>query len=157
MTLVLRPVRGADALWLAKVGLDPEKIGRQYHWVETPLQLYIAPARAVLGPRGPAAVIELEGRRAGYIGRNPLSGNLEYFLQPWARGQGAGVAAIGEFLASHRADDRRRRFVIKHGNDRSLRALRRALDELDWVDGEDYWVEDGRFETSVWVRSTSTR
>jgi hypothetical protein len=154
----VRSVRVADGLWLTGVGLDPEKVGRQYHWAETPLQLYIAPARALLGPRrSTAAIIEVDGRRAGYIGRNPLSGNLEYFLQPWARGRGAGVAAIGAFLAEVRADDKARRFVIKHGNERSERALRRALGEIGWNEGDDYWIEDGRFERSVWVRSTSTR
>ena len=154
---VVRAVRRDDAAWLLRVGLDPEKIGRQYHWAETPLQLYIAPARALLGPRGPAAVIEVDGRRAGYVGRNPLSGNFEYFLQPWARGRGAGSAAIGAFLAEHRGVDRRRRFVIKHGNDRSLRSLQRALDAIGWREGDDYWFEDGRAAMSVWVRSTSTR
>lgn len=154
----VRPVRYSDALWLTKVGFDPEKIGRQYHWAETPLQLYIAPARALLGPRrSAAAVIEVDGRRAGYIGCNPLSGNLEYFLQPWARGRGAGVAAIGAFLADVRTDDKARRFMITHGNDRSVHALRRALDQIGWTEGDDYWMEGGRFELSVWVRSTSTR
>ncbi len=61
----VRSVRYSDALWLVSVGFDPEKIGRQYHWAETPLQLYIAPARALLGPRGPAAIVEVHGRRAG--------------------------------------------------------------------------------------------
>jgi hypothetical protein len=154
----VRPVRYADALWLTSAGLDPEKIGRQYHWTETPLQLYIAPARAVLGPRrSAAAVIEVDGRRAGYIGCNPLSGNLEYFLQPWARGRGVGSIAIAAFLAEVRIDDKARRFMIKHGNDRSAHALQRALDEIGWTEGDDYWMEDGRFELSVWVRSTSTR
>jgi hypothetical protein len=153
---VVRPIERRDALWLLRVGLDPEKINRQYHWAETPLQLYIAPARAVLGPRGPAAIVEVDGRRAGYVGRNPLSGNFEYFLQPWARGNGRGSAAIGEFLAHHRGEDRSRRFMIKHGNDRSLRALRRAFEDIGWVEGTDYWVKDGRGATSVWVRSTST-
>jgi hypothetical protein len=100
--------------------------------------------------------VEVDGRRAGYIGRNPLSGNLEYFLQPWARGRGAGPQVIAAFLAEHRPDDRKRRFVVKHGNDRSLGALQRALAQLGWVEGEDYWVDDGRVATSVWVRSTST-
>jgi hypothetical protein len=152
----MRRVRFADALWLMLVGFDPEKIGSQYHWIETPLQLYCAPARAVLGPRGPAAIVEVDGRRAGYIGRNPLSGNLEYFLQPWARGSGRGSPAIAEFLASYRGPDRSRRFMIKHGNDRSLHVLRRALDGLGWVEGPDYWLSDGAAALSVWVRSSST-
>jgi hypothetical protein len=71
----VRPVRYADALWLTGVGFDPEKIGRQYHWAETPLQLYIAPARALFGPRRSAVpVIEVDGRRAGYIGCNRCRG-----------------------------------------------------------------------------------
>ncbi len=152
----VRSIRCSDALWLVSVGLDPEKIGRQYHWAETPLQLYIAPARALLGPRGPAAIVEVHGRRAGYVGRNPLSGNFEYFLQPWARGRGIGTVSIGEFLAKHRGDDRARRFMVKHGNARSLQALRHALEQIGWVEGRDYRIEDGRVATSVWVRSTST-
>jgi hypothetical protein len=154
---VVRAIRPDDAWWLLRAGLDPEKIGSQYHWAETPLQLYIAPARALLGPRGPAAIVEIDGRRAGYVGRNPLSGNLEYFLQPWARGRGTGSAAIAEFLARRRGADRKRRFMIKHGNDRSLRALLRALDAIGWHEGTDYWVEEGAAATSVWVRSTPTR
>lgn len=153
---VVRAIRRDDLPWLVRVGLDPEKVGRQYHWAETPLQLFIAPARAVLGPRGPAAIVELDGRRAGYIGRNPLSGNLEYFLQPWARGRGIGSTAIAAFLRDHRDGDRRRRFMIKHGNDRSMRALLRAFDGIGWVADRDYWVTDGAAATSVWVRSTST-
>ena len=49
--VVVRAITCEDTGWLARVGLDPEKVGRQYHWAETPLQLYIAPARAVLGLR----------------------------------------------------------------------------------------------------------
>ena len=46
--------------------------------------------------------------------------------------------------------------MIKHGNDRSLRALRRAFDRIGWEDGRDHWITDGPTATSVWVRSTST-
>jgi hypothetical protein len=63
---------------------------------------------------------------------------------------------IAAFLADHRPDDRKRRFVVKHGNDRSLHALRGALERLAWIEGQDYWIDDGRVATSVWVRSTST-
>lgn len=155
----VRPVRPADWPWLVAVGLDPEKIGRQYPWFEAPLQLWCAPARALLAHRRPAVLVEVEGRRAGYVGTNPLSGNLEYFLQPWARGRGAGPGAIAAFLARHRAGDRARRFVVAHRNARSLAALRRAFATLGWVEGPDYRVVPGRWATSVWVRaeaSTST-
>jgi hypothetical protein len=157
--VTVRAVRPADWPWLVAVGLDPEKIGRQYHWTETPLQLWCAPGRALLARRRPAAIIEVDGRRAGYVGTNPLSGNLEYFLQPWARGRGAGPVAIAEFLAGHRAGDRARRFVVSHANPRSLAALRRAFERLGWREGSDYRVVAGRRSTSVWVRpeaSTST-
>ncbi len=46
--------------------------------------------------------------------------------------------------------------MVKHGNARSLQALRHALEQIGWVEGRDYRIEDGRVATSVWVRSTST-
>ena len=154
--VVVRPVSYGDAGWVLSAGLDWEKVGRQYHWLETPLQLYVAPARAVLGPRARAVIVEVDGRRAGYIGRNPLSGNLEYFLQSWARGRGIGTRAIEEFLTKHRHEDCERRFVVKHGNGRSLGALLRALERLGWSESRDYRIVEGTMATSVWVRSTST-
>ncbi len=151
-SVTVRGVRRGDRPWLVAVGLDPEKIGRQYHWAETPLQLWCAPARALPSRRRPAAIIEVDGRRAGYVGANPLSGNLEYFLQPWARGRGAGPVAIAAFLAGHRHGDRARRFVVSHANARSLAALRRAFELLGWREGSDYRMVVGRGSTSVWVR-----
>lgn len=149
--VVVRRVGWADVPWLCGAGLSPELVGRQYHPLETPLQLVVAPARAVLGPRGPAAVVEVDGRRAGYIGRNPLSGNLEYFLRPWARGGGVGRVAITELLTRHRPGDRPRRFFVSARNDRSLRALLGALDAMGWQEGTDYWVDRSRFGREVWV------
>ncbi len=148
---MVRPVRRSDAAWLLGAGLSWELVGRQYHWLEAPLQLVIAPARALLGPRGPAALVEVAGRRAGYIGRNPLSGNLEYFLRPWARGGGVGRVAIVEFLSRHRGGDRPRRFFVSAGNERSRRALLGALGSMGWDEGVDHWVDRNRYGWEIWV------
>jgi hypothetical protein len=143
-SVALRAIGWGDVLWLVGHGLDPRKVGEQYHWFEAPLQLYIAPARALLGVRRPACVIERDGRRAGYVGPNPLSGNLEYFLAPWARGDGAGRAAITAYLLGHRAGDRPRRFHVSYGNERSKRALLAAMAAAGWRQGIDYRVDEGR-------------
>jgi hypothetical protein len=95
-------------------------------------------------------VIEVDERRAGYIGRNPLSGNLEYWLQPWARG-GVGRSAIVAFLRDHRAGDRARRFHVSYRNERSKAALLRAFDELGWRDGDHFDVIDGRFGWEIHI------
>lgn len=149
--MVVRSVRWGDVPWLCRAGLSPELVGRQYHALEAPLQLGIAPARALLGPGGPAALVEVDGRRGGYIGRNPLSGNLEYFLRPWARGAGAGRAAIVGFLSHHRPGDRPRRFFVSAKNERSRRALLGAFAAMGWHEGEDFWVDRNRFGWEVWV------
>jgi hypothetical protein len=148
--IALRPVARGDRTWLLRVGWSLELAGSQYHWVELPLQAAVAPLRALLGPVVPAAVIEVDGRRAGYIGRSPLSGNLEYFLASWAR-DGVGKQAIAEFLAHHRSGDRRRRFVVSRRNPRSLAALRGAFHLLGWTEGVEYAVSEGRRGWSVWV------
>jgi hypothetical protein len=149
--VVVRPVAWRDWFWLTAQGLSWRKVNHQYTWMEAPLQLYIAPMRATLGPRGPAAVVEVDGRRAGYIGRNPLSGNLEYFLQAWARG-GTGGQAIVAFLRDHRGGDRSRFFFVSHKNERSRRALLGSFARLAWVEGEQYWIEDGRLGWKIHVR-----
>ena len=139
--VTVRRIRWGDWPWLAAQGLSLGKVNHQYSWAETPLQLYIAPMRATLGPAGPAAIIEVDGRRAGYIGRNPLSGNLEYFLQPWARG-GVGRTAIVAFLRDHRPHDRSRLFHVSHKNERSRRALLGAFAALGWTEGDEFHIED---------------
>jgi hypothetical protein len=101
-------------------------------------------------------VIEVGGRRAGYIGRNPLSGNIEYWVRPWARG-GVGKRAIVLFLRDHRRGDRARRFHISYGNDRSRAALLGAFAELGWREPDDYRVDAGRFGWEVHVRADTTR
>lgn len=130
--VTVRPVARGDWWWLTRAGSAPEMAGVQYHWAEAPLQLGIAPARGTAIRPGPRCLIEVDGTRAGYIGRNPLSGNLEYFLQPWARGGGTGTAAITAFLRDHRAGDRPRAFFVSAGNARSRRALDRAFAALGW-------------------------
>jgi hypothetical protein len=153
--VVVRSVRRADVPWLIAAGLSPEKIGRHYHWMQAPLQLYVAPTRALLGPRGPAAIVELDGRRAGYVGRNPLSGHLEYFLQPWAQECGAEATVLREFLVKHRRNDRERRLVIERGDVRALLAVEGALRRLGWVERCDYRVIEGGATTAVWIKSTA--
>jgi hypothetical protein len=101
-------------------------------------------------------VVEVDGRRAGYIGPNPLSGNLEYFVQPWARG-GVGTAVVAGYLSGFRAGDRPRTFFVSAGNDRSLATLLAAFERLGWSEGTDYRIEEGRHGRRVRVpRSTST-
>ena len=72
------------------------------------------------------------------------------------RGRGIGSTAIGVFLRDHRAGDRKRRFMIKHGNDRSLRDCCGRLRTDRLAGRSHYWIADGPTAMSVWVRSTST-
>ena len=141
--VTVRPARARDGWWLTRAGLAWELVGTQYHRAEVPLQLVIAPTRGTALRPGPRCIIEVDGRRAGYIGRNPLSGNLEYFLQPWARG-GTGTPAITAFLRDHRRGDRPRAFFVSHRNARSLAALHRALADLGWHEGQEFTTTDGR-------------
>lgn len=147
----LRPVRPKDFKWLTKTALKREFAGVQYSWIEWPLQPIAAPVRAALGPFVPACVILVDGKPAGYIGRSPLSGNLEYFLLSWAQGRGVGRKAIAEFLAHHRAGDKARKFVIRKKNKRSLRVLQGALDELGWSEKSDYTIAKKPLRTTVEV------
>ncbi len=139
-----------DAWWLLRAGLSPELIGTQYSWPEVPVQLVIAPLRALRRPGGPSCIIEVGGRRAGFIGRNPLSGNLEYWLQPWARG-GVGRTAIIAFLREQRVGDRARRFHVSFRNERSKAALLSAFGELGWHSGDQFEVIDGRLGWEIHV------
>lgn len=96
-------------------------------------------------------MVEVDRRPAGYIGPNPLSGNLEYFLAPWARG-GVGRRLVAAYLGGGwRAGDRPRRFFVSSSNERSLRTLTGALADLGSVEGRDHWVDPVRFGTEVWV------
>jgi hypothetical protein len=147
----VRAVTAGDWWWLTRAGLDPAMIGVQYHWAETPLQAVIAPTRATAIRPGPRCIIEVDGRRAGYIGRNPLSGNLEYFLQPWARG-GTGTRAIAAFLRDHRHGDGPRAFFVSHHNSRSRGALQRAFEQLGWLEGDQYETVDGTWGWRITVR-----
>ena len=149
----VRPATAGDWWWLTRAGLARELVGTQYHRAEAPLQLVIAPTRGTPLPPGPRCIVEVDGRRAGYIGRNPLSGNLEYFLQPWARG-GTGGRAIEAFLAHHRRGDRPRAFFVSHANPRSRAALEGSLGRLGWTEGPDYRVVDGRLGWRITVSRT---
>lgn len=149
--VTVRPCTRRDWWWLTKAGLAPELAGTQYHWAETPLQLGIAPTRGLPLRPGPRSVIEVDGRRAGYIGRSPLSGNLEYFLAPWARGGGVGTHAITQFLSHQRVGDQPRTFFVSHHNPRSRAALERAMATLGWSEGDGYTTTDGRFGWRITV------
>jgi hypothetical protein len=148
--LLVRPCGPDDRRWLLRAGLDPEKIGSQYSWPEAPLQLLIAPWRAAVCARRRAALAEVGGRRAGYIGPNPLSGNLEYFLQPWARG-GRGPSLVEGYFRLFPARDVAERFFVSAKNDRSLRALERGLGALGWSEGDGYVVTAARYGRFVVV------
>jgi hypothetical protein len=155
--VALGRIRPRDVPWLVAVGFDPRQIGVQYSWLEAPLQLYSAPARAVraLWPTSPpAAIVDVEGRRAGYIGPNPLSGNLEYFLLPWARG-GVGSRVVAEYLGSYRTLDRSRCFFVAHHNTRSRATLDSAMARLGWVEGEQYRVTNHRHGIKVRVAAVA--
>ncbi|MCX7620545.1 MAG: hypothetical protein N2037_06835 [Acidimicrobiales bacterium] len=151
--LVLRSATWADSLWLLLEGLDPRKIGEQYSVWEAPLQLLVAPLRAFSAPwrRTVAAIVEVDGRRAGYIGPNPLSANLEYFVARWARG-GIGRRLIATYLGEFRRSDRSRRFFISYRNERSKAALLGALGQLGW---SDYRVEARRHGWHVIIPATT--
>lgn len=148
--VTIRPATRGDWWWLTKEGLAPAMVGVQYHPLEAPLQLLIAPTRGTALRPGPRCIIEVDGVRAGYIGRNPLSGNLEYFLRPWARG-GTGTTAIATFLRDHRAGDRRRAFFVSSKNERSRRALERAFDRLGWHEGDEYQIAPARMGWRITV------
>jgi hypothetical protein len=149
--VTLRAVRLQDLPWLVRAGLSPELAGEQYSYWEWPLQPMVAPLRALLGPFVPARLVVVDGRRAGYIGRSPLSGSYEYFLQPWARGGGTGRTAIAEFLGHHRGGDRTRRLHVK--NERSYRALVGAFEDLGWQEGGQFEVRRRRHSWVVTINS----
>jgi len=153
--VVLCRVRPADWPWLVFDGLHPRKWGEQFTFVEVPLQLLVAPARALLASRRPSALVWVNGRRAGYVGVNPLSGNLEYYLAPWARG-GVGRIMLETFLCHHRPGDRRRSFFVSKGNHRSRALLLGTVQRLGWRVGHDYGVTANRFGSMIWVRAEPT-
>lgn len=154
--MAVRPATRGDWWWLTRAGLAPWMAGTQYSWPEVPLQAVIAPTRGTGLRPGPRCIIEVDGERAGYIGRNPLSGNLEYFLAPWARG-GTGRPAIVAFLRDHRAGDRPRAFFVSSENARSRAALDGAFAELGWREGESFTTRDVRFGQQITVRADPAR
>jgi hypothetical protein len=147
-----------DQMWLLAAGFDPEKVGSQYSIAEAPLQLIIAPLRALRARRKPAFIVRVDGKRAGYIGPNPLSGNIEYFVQPWARG-GIGAEIIAAYF--RRVPSPREhvlRFFVAGHNARSRRALVKALEAVNWEMESHYWIEPhGHGEVFIIRRSASVQ
>ncbi len=134
-----------DIVFLVSSGLDRERIGVQYRDGEWYKQFALAPLRYFCkGTRERSRVIWVKGRRAGYVGLNPRSTNIEYYLQPWARG-GVGRIAVGEYLRVILPSDRDEHAFMLPGNDRSVLTMRRALEDLRMIEFEDfeYFTSDG--------------
>ncbi len=127
-----------DLPFLVWSGLDRERIGIQYPADEYRRQFRIAPLRYFRSATRPLSrIIRVEGRRAGYVGLNPLSENIEYYLQPWARG-GVGGAAIESYLRSVLPFPVDKHAFMLEGNDRSVAVFRGALSRIGLVSEEDY-------------------
>lgn len=128
----------ADLPFLVWSGLDRERIGVQYPAGEYRRQFRIAPLRYFRSATRPSSrIIRVNGRRAGYVGLNPLSENIEYYLQPWARG-GVGGAAIEAYLRATLPFPVDKHAFMIEGNDRSVAVFRAALTRIGLIDGEDF-------------------
>lgn len=134
----IRPLRLSDLPFLVVSGLDRERTGLQYPADEWLKQFRIAPLRYFnKSTRSRSFLAVVDGRRAGYVGLNPLSSNIEYYLQPWARG-GVGKRAVAEFLRSLLPSHRDERAFMLAGNVRSVMTFRRALESLRLSEDADY-------------------
>lgn len=153
----LTGIRLLDLPFLLMSGLDRERIGVQYPEQEWLKQFRIAPLRYFnRSTRLRSFIILVDGRRAGYVGLNPLSENIEYYLQPWARG-GAGKRAVTEFLRRTLPSVRDEHAFMLPGNERSVMTFRRSLEALRLREDADfeYFTYDGGSGFRVIAGSTS--
>ena len=79
----------------------------------------------------------VDAKRAGYVGLNPLSTNIEYYLQPWARG-GTGGPAVEMYLRQVLPFAKKKYAFMMKGNERSVRTFRASLENLGFADGREY-------------------
>lgn len=134
----LRPISWRDLPFLCISGLDRERIGVQYDAKDYWQQFKIAPLRFFRREsREMSFIIWVDGRRGGFVGINPMSRNIEYYLQPWARG-GVGTVAVREFLTRSLPFDEERSAFMIGTNTRSQATLRNVLVSLGLVAGVDY-------------------
>ena len=137
-SVVIRTIRLSDLPFLVVSGLDRERRDVQYPAKEWRRQFRIAPMRYLKkSTRMKSRLIAVDGRRAGYIGLNPLSRNIEYYLQPWARG-GVGGSAITDYLRELLPSNRDEYAFMLDGNERSVTAFRSALKRTSLEEGDDY-------------------
>jgi hypothetical protein len=136
--LSLTPIAVSDLPFLIISGLDRERRGVQYPGDEWLKQFKIAPMRFFnASTRRKSFIIRVDGKRAGYIGLNPLSTNIEYYVMPWARG-GIGSAIIRKFLLTLLPSSRDEHAFMLSGNDRSVHAFRSGLKAIGLESESDY-------------------
>ena len=127
-----------DLPFLVISGLHRDRAGVQYPRSEYRKQLRIAPMRYFnRTTRAQSNIIRVDDRRAGYIGLNPLSTNIEYYLVPWARG-GVGSQALDAYLRAHLPFGEAKHAFMLVDNERSVRVFRSALDRLGMTEPDDY-------------------
>ena len=141
----IREIHPSDLPFLIISGLDRERRDVQYAAKEWRKQFRIAPMRYFRAEtRKRSRLIVVDGRRAGYVGLNPLSRNIEYYLQPWARG-GVGRRAITDYLRGLLPSAKDEHAFMLPNNDRSVQVFRRSLLALCLEEGTDfeYFTYDG--------------
>jgi hypothetical protein len=132
--VTLTRIVARDVPFLLRSGLDPERRGVQYPKHEYRKQFRIAPLRYWQRRTRPLSrIIRVDNRRAGYVGLNPLSENIEYYLMPWARG-GVGGRAVEAYLREVLPFDVPKHAFMLAGNDRSVNTFRAALERIGLAD-----------------------
>jgi hypothetical protein len=132
--VTLTEITWRDLLFLVTSGLQPDRAGVQYPRSEYRAQFRIAPLRYFnRTTRAQSSIIRVDGRRAGYVGLNPLSTNIEYYLVPWARG-GVGGRAVVSYLRTRLPFEHDKFAFMLAGNDRSVHVFRSALHQLGLSD-----------------------
>jgi hypothetical protein len=127
-----------DLPFLVLSGLDRERVGVQYPANEYRKQFKIAPLRYFRRvTRTLSRIIRVNAKRAGYVGLNPLSGNIEYYLMPWARG-GVGGRAIEQYLREALPFEVDKHAFMLESNERSVRVFRTVLKSMGLLEGSDF-------------------